>query len=401
MLLILAGVSIAMLTGDNGILTQAQNAKNKTQEAQDKEKISLAVSEAQISDNGYQDLNQNNLQKAINKEFEGRNVVVSGNQDGTFTISVLDKLKDYIISDNTIQESINWDEAMKNAKAPSSQNKVNENGEKIIGIGTDGNVINMDLWNYTLLDDGTYSVSYSTEEKNIINENIIGTIPQYIKVENEFKKVTSLENCFINNNNIKYSPKIPNTVTMLNGTFANCTNLEEPPIIPNSVKEMKSCFSGCSNLKEMPEIPNSVEKLNSTFVNCSSIKEMKYLPDSILIMSHAFDSCTNLKNISNIPKYVQNMQAAFSSCTSLTNVNLTIPNTVSNLQYTFQYCSNLTGNITIDANVNGTLINNLVDYKNCFVGAATSKTSLIEITGICPILNKIAEDAVDANIVIK
>ena len=30
-LLILAGVSIAMLTGDNGILTQAQNAKNKTE----------------------------------------------------------------------------------------------------------------------------------------------------------------------------------------------------------------------------------------------------------------------------------------------------------------------------------------------------------------------------------
>ena len=33
-LLILAGVSIAMLTGENGILTQAQNAKNKTEEAQ-------------------------------------------------------------------------------------------------------------------------------------------------------------------------------------------------------------------------------------------------------------------------------------------------------------------------------------------------------------------------------
>ena len=33
-LLILAGVSIAMLTGENGILTQAQNAKNKTAEAE-------------------------------------------------------------------------------------------------------------------------------------------------------------------------------------------------------------------------------------------------------------------------------------------------------------------------------------------------------------------------------
>ena len=33
-LLILAGVSIAMLTGDNGILTQAQKAKNATENAQ-------------------------------------------------------------------------------------------------------------------------------------------------------------------------------------------------------------------------------------------------------------------------------------------------------------------------------------------------------------------------------
>ena len=32
-LLILAGVSIAMLTGENGILTQAQNAKEETEEA--------------------------------------------------------------------------------------------------------------------------------------------------------------------------------------------------------------------------------------------------------------------------------------------------------------------------------------------------------------------------------
>ena len=34
-LLILAGVSIAMLTGDNGIITQAQKAKEKTEQASD------------------------------------------------------------------------------------------------------------------------------------------------------------------------------------------------------------------------------------------------------------------------------------------------------------------------------------------------------------------------------
>ena len=45
-LLILAGVSIAMLTGQNGILTQAQNAKKLTEQASAKEKIEMAVAGA-------------------------------------------------------------------------------------------------------------------------------------------------------------------------------------------------------------------------------------------------------------------------------------------------------------------------------------------------------------------
>ena len=42
-LLILAGVSIAMLTGQNGILTQAQRAKSNTETASAKEKVQIAV----------------------------------------------------------------------------------------------------------------------------------------------------------------------------------------------------------------------------------------------------------------------------------------------------------------------------------------------------------------------
>ncbi len=42
-LLILAGVSIAMLTGQNGILTQAQNAKQETDRSAEQEKIQIAV----------------------------------------------------------------------------------------------------------------------------------------------------------------------------------------------------------------------------------------------------------------------------------------------------------------------------------------------------------------------
>lgn len=44
-LLILAGVSIAMLTGDNGILTKATESKTKTLAAELREQVSLAIGE--------------------------------------------------------------------------------------------------------------------------------------------------------------------------------------------------------------------------------------------------------------------------------------------------------------------------------------------------------------------
>ncbi len=50
-LLILTGVSIAMLTGQNGILTQAQNAKNATEQASAREKVEIAVAGAMAQSN--------------------------------------------------------------------------------------------------------------------------------------------------------------------------------------------------------------------------------------------------------------------------------------------------------------------------------------------------------------
>ena len=54
-LLILAGVSIAMLTGQNGILTQAQSAKTTTKDKSAEEKIKLAVMAARAQSEGALD----------------------------------------------------------------------------------------------------------------------------------------------------------------------------------------------------------------------------------------------------------------------------------------------------------------------------------------------------------
>ncbi len=47
-LLILAGVSISLVVGDNGVLTQAQNASKKTTSASEKEAIEFAISDVQV-----------------------------------------------------------------------------------------------------------------------------------------------------------------------------------------------------------------------------------------------------------------------------------------------------------------------------------------------------------------
>ncbi len=116
-LLILAGVTIATLKGDNGLLTKAQQVKEENEKASDRDKIAMAVSEAQIGENGYQKLNLNNLQEAIDNQFNDRDVVVSDNGYGTFKVGVNNKI--YEIKNGQIDEVkvdlyINNEEDLKN-----------------------------------------------------------------------------------------------------------------------------------------------------------------------------------------------------------------------------------------------------------------------------------------------
>ena len=94
-LLILAGVSIAMLTGQNGILTQAGNAKTETAQAEAEEAVKLAVNEilANSMDPSYEgdedEINVDNLTTLIPKN--NANVSITGtitDGDGYFTANL-------------------------------------------------------------------------------------------------------------------------------------------------------------------------------------------------------------------------------------------------------------------------------------------------------------------------
>ena len=60
-LLLLAGVTISLLVGENGIITKAKEGGNRTQQAQEKEKIELAVTASIMEDTDKLTIEEGNL----------------------------------------------------------------------------------------------------------------------------------------------------------------------------------------------------------------------------------------------------------------------------------------------------------------------------------------------------
>ena len=101
-LLILAGVAINLTIGQNGIFQKAEDSMQVTKKANDKEKLSMAILAAQIGENGYKEIEKNNLEESVKKEFDDRNVVLLDSNNGSFLAVIDDKL--YKIENNNVNE---------------------------------------------------------------------------------------------------------------------------------------------------------------------------------------------------------------------------------------------------------------------------------------------------------
>ena len=103
-LLILAGVTIATLTGENGILTKATEANEETIKAKEQEQVDLAVSAIRGDDayTGNNTLNATNLKNEIEKLNGEGTVEVTGEK--TLTIKFLDTENTYQV--NTVSNKL-------------------------------------------------------------------------------------------------------------------------------------------------------------------------------------------------------------------------------------------------------------------------------------------------------
>ena len=107
-LLILAGVSIAMLTGDNGILTQAKEAKEANIAGTEKEQIQLAMQSLKMkkqADNVSTQVTPAELQKQL-EDDGAKNVTVESVESDKLIVNYADSKNSYTVGqDGRIEEN--------------------------------------------------------------------------------------------------------------------------------------------------------------------------------------------------------------------------------------------------------------------------------------------------------
>ena len=286
----IVGVTITTLTGENGIIQRAVEAREETEEAEKIEQNTL---------NSYED--------TIN-EYMG----------------------------------IDWDRVLANAEKHPDQKT-----STAIGVGTDGRAVNMDLWIYSLYDNGYALNSLEVLDGNIQSSGYLNENIETDSTKEDYGKIKGTIPTYISEDNgATWKP-----VVNLNRTFYHCTNLVSMPEIPITVVDLSGTFMGCSLLENIYKIPDNVTNMTSTFYNCISLKEVNDLPKNLINMSSTFHGCTSLENICEIPDNVTNMYSTFRNCVSLTKVDITIPVGVINIRNMFNGCIHLYGSIKILANL--------------------------------------------------
>ncbi len=88
-LLILAGISISMLTGKNGILNRAAEAKESSKNSQIDEMVKISVMDALASGNGK--ITEDLLTEALNKNLGSGNYTLTGNETEGWIVGANEK----------------------------------------------------------------------------------------------------------------------------------------------------------------------------------------------------------------------------------------------------------------------------------------------------------------------
>ena len=315
-MLILAGATISILTGNSGITTNASKAKTKSYLADIKEEYELYLSEKRMDDEYDLDTLYAN-DKTI--RYEG-NEVGSGITEICSSIKKGDEKKFEIIKGKIYYVSQD-----KNVIPIAVELGFSINPYEI----TDSGVLKSSSMNLYLVDnDGHLDLSeYEGKIKTI-------EAGAFSKVEIESginplqsivlpKGITTIGDDAFSYNTSLTSIKIPNTVTSIGKrAFQGCTNLTSIEI-PDTVTYIGDyCFSGCNRLQKI-KLSKKIQTINQRLLQgCSSLTEIE-IPEGVKSIGYAaFSYCNKLTTIT-LPASLTSLSgAALNGLSRLTEVKV-------------------------------------------------------------------------------
>ena len=316
-LLILAGTSIAMLTGDDGIITNSQNSKISTELSEYKEQLELYISNKKIEN---MEFNKETL--FASKDTLRYNTQEDGETGTIKTIcpgmksNYVEKIqikKGKLILDTKDKREIKIAVGLGIEVNPYEI----EDGEL---IASDDNLLLIDSngtlklpESVTTIGEGAFA---NTASDGVELRRII--IPSTVKEikANAFNGNSQVEEVVIETKNGK------GVTTIGDFAFANCTKLKQMQM-PDTVSEIgKSLFFGCSSLENVKISKNITEIAYQMFHTCSLLTEIEVPEGVTIIEAGAFNGCKNLNKIT-LPSTLQEIVAnSFASCSKLKSIDI-------------------------------------------------------------------------------
>ena len=321
-LLILAGVTIATLTVDNGILTKAQEASIQTRGAQVEEVINLWKSEIEMNEN------------------TNSNAIVKGQ----------DELLQELLSDKQVYEN-----------EIDRENKTITIGNRVISYKTKSQPTDIYV---ALYNDGTLVFNSKNEfdtsklAEGWTIENIKGKKYELIYIDKEpWYDASKMPQWYGSSTVIKISfldKVVPENIEYWFVSLTNLTTIENMNNLDTSnVTDMSVMFGGCSSLTSINLTgldTSNVINMQDMFKDCTLLTNVDITglnTSKVTRMYRMFMRCNNIQNLdlSNWDtSNVESMAMMFCDCTSLTNLNLSGWNTakVYGMMQMFDGCTSLT-----------------------------------------------------------
>lgn len=315
-LLILAGVTIATLTGDNGILTKTNEAKEQTEIGKEKEIVKLATTAVITTNNA---IDKDSLQSELNKTAGDKKTEVY-NYNQKLQVYFTDSKRYYEIDGNSNVELINVTNGEKkiNIKCINSKNEVLKEIELV--------TLN-DNYLIEAPEIERYESSENNFSKTITNDTEIDILYYYViqKEDIVFTGLNSSGNITENESEIK-SYMIGDGSLNSKNALKSTINYDFVLYVPEEYngkvvnKIGNYAFSRASNLTKL-QISNNIITIGAwTFLGCNKFKLLE-IPDNVqIITGDAFHDCSGIETVQ-IGKGVKSIGGnAFVNCDSLKKV---------------------------------------------------------------------------------